>query len=66
MMMHNNFGRDAFRIFPCQGRVWAVSQVRDPFEQLRGTLGGAREPPEVGGALKRDTDEIVMRSIAVR
>lgn len=66
MMMHNNFGRDAFRVIPCQGRVRAVRQVRDPLEQLRGSLRRARETPEVGGALQRDTDKIVMGPIAVR
>ena len=66
MMMHNNFGRDAFRVIPCQGRVRAVCQIRDPLKQLRGTLGGAREPPEVGRTLQRDTDKIVMCPIAVR
>ncbi len=39
MMMHNNFGRDAFSIVPCQGRVGVVRKVRQLLKQLARTIG---------------------------
>lgn len=39
MMMHNNFGRDAFRVVPCQGGVWVVRKVRESLKELARTVG---------------------------
>ena len=60
MMVHNNFGRDAFRVLPCQGGVRVIRKVRQSLQQVTGTLGRAGETPEVGRSLKRDANEIVL------
>jgi hypothetical protein len=39
MMMHNNFGRDAFRVFPSQGVVRIVRKVRESLEELSRAIG---------------------------
>lgn len=38
MMMHNNFGRDAFRVVPSQGGVRVVRKVRESFQELPRTV----------------------------
>jgi hypothetical protein len=39
MMMHNNFGRDPFRVVPSQGGVWVVRKVRESLEELSRAIG---------------------------
>lgn len=63
-MMHNNFGRDAFRVVPRQGCVRVIRKVRQSLEQLARAVGWACEPPEVGRTLERHTHDIVVGAIA--
>lgn len=39
MMMHNNFGRDAFCVVPSQGGVRVVRKVRESLKELSRPVG---------------------------
>ncbi len=64
MMMHNNFGRDAFRVVPRQGCVRVIRKVRQSLEQLARAVAWAGKPPEMGRTLECHAHDIVMGAIA--
>jgi len=58
MMVHNNFGRDQFRVVPSKVNVWAVGQLSEAFEQIARACRVAGESPEMGRSLKCYTDHV--------
>jgi hypothetical protein len=63
MMMHNNFGRDAFRVIPRQGGVRVVREICQTFQEIARSVGWAGEPPEVGRTLEGDAHDIIVGAI---
>lgn len=56
--MHNNFGRDEFRVVPSQGDVRAVSHLGQAFEQITSASGWASKSPEVGRTLEGHANHV--------